>query len=1146
MAWYHAYQVYSNRVSRAVLTAIVSPTGAVNKDSDLNRWVGAMDDYLVRGRRNGTIPGCSVTLPNGNYMEKAPAVFETVAEMAQFQPPTAHSVLVIACRTENLSERCKEALAMGFKTILLEKPGGEGLGDLLEIGEVLKRCNSTSNGNPNEPNAVNVFMGFNRTIQPHIVSGCRYFSLSSKRCLSNDSTHGFHIRLEHNNDFFRVPGPGRPGLQDCFRQNPEGLLKNMAIHEIMVAVKFLGYRADNFKLDIDRGFTELVEVEDEGGRPTGRTDFARVNFVMWPMVPEGSDDGGNNNGGSSGNDNPTKTKITPLCPLVIQADRCGKTMDKSSSYSQLTIVENGKHVGCFCIEDYRGANAKIGVASDPTIESATGKSLPNPLTELNRNPDLLKTELRAHLRELDPTETIFGGELVSNPNSDKFLDNIIPSYLLEQDSDYLALKQAAVDCATLPGGNRAVDPNVCTLEDGVQCMWLAETLDGLIRKRMEGGCTVRGSAAAASAGPGTAGTGKKASGKVSGKTSSSTNESSKPQKAQGENSKKFKIQSDGNVVPAEIYEPQTRSAKPRVISDGFRFGTGEEKESNVPNQNQTPNVNQNQMPQMPISPQKTMPLSPPLRDGPPPGPGPYGNGRVLNSAAANGANDYAVFPPNQMATGNGTTGNGLSFNAAAVTNAFKSNPGPDTPSRPSAAQTQPLPNKTSLASNASLRSSLSVRVGAPQDDSKIVRIAIVGAGRMGALRAAHIFASPNTELTCIIENFNVQKAEEMASKYRCVGGVFPNLRECEKSWLSRTDETMYDAVWVCTPTHTHKLVIEQICEVQKERERRVVEGEEKRRPKGGSDAFNNGDGNGYDLPCLPKRHKLSVFTEKPVDGSPAEIKRLFDLCSRNDIMLCCGFQRRFDPAYKSLRRNFNNRDYFGTPLFATVYFYDHPRPPDSFLLNGGGGCPFLDLVPHDADLLYWLMNGENPVEFWAHSSYSSQQLEQQGVADNATLTARYKSGFVVHFCLSRGCSYGYDNRIEVFGSKGTRLCVKTPSEERTVIREDIEGYNGGRQEFSFPERFSTAFRNEVELFAECCLRERTGYFGQSPPGSPVAGYASSSSESEGKNGKTNNPQWPVGSRECEAAQLFAMAGALSAKEKRVVTWEEVVGRAYKM
>ena len=215
-----------------------------------------------------------------------------------------------------------------------------------------------------------------------------------------------------------------------------------------------------------------------------------------------------------------------------------------------------------------------------------------------------------------------------------------------------------------------------------------------------------------------------------------------------------------------------------------------------------------------------------------------------------------------------------------------------------------------------------------------------------------------------------------------------------------------------------------------------------------------------------------TFCEKPVSESAAEIRECYALAESTGTPLVCGFQRRFDPHYARLLETVCERKAIGTVQTVHVVFRDHPCPPVEFLKTGGD--PFNDLAPHDVDFVN-LMLGEEPIEVLGRGSAFDPVLIEAGVMDPALMYLKYPGGALVTLEMSRNADYGYDQRIEVFGTKGMAT-VRSPP-ETTVEVADGSGFHTDVLEYSFPQRFAAAFANEAEAFADIVAGKRQPWVG---------------------------------------------------------------------
>lgn len=169
-----------------------------------------------------------------------------------------------------------------------------------------------------------------------------------------------------------------------------------------------------------------------------------------------------------------------------------------------------------------------------------------------------------------------------------------------------------------------------------------------------------------------------------------------------------------------------------------------------------------------------------------------------------------------------------------------------------------------------------------------------------------------------------------------------------------------------------------------------------------------------------------------------------------------------------------------------------------------GGDPFMDLSVHDLDFVRWVLDGDTPVEVFGTGSSSSPELREAGVLDNATLYVKFSGGAVCNIMMSRGSTYGYDQRCSVYGDRGI---VSVESSKKTSVTVGTEtGFLSDRLQHSFPQCFREAFEREMEVFASVVLGEAA---------------------------------WPVGEEDCVAAQLIASCAALSCSLGRPVAAHEI-------
>ena len=186
----------------------------------------------------------------------------------------------------------------------------------------------------------------------------------------------------------------------------------------------------------------------------------------------------------------------------------------------------------------------------------------------------------------------------------------------------------------------------------------------------------------------------------------------------------------------------------------------------------------------------------------------------------------------------------------------------------------------------------------------------------------------------------------------------------------------------------------------------------------------------------------------------------------------------------------------GKTTMVNVFFGDRTLPSRQFLENGG--CPFMDLSPHDLDYVRWTL-GQEPIEIFASGSSSNPDLAAANVLDNAFIFVKFDGGTLVSMQMSRGATYGYDQRCEFFGDAG-RVTVGNQLKTSDTLA-DANGCHMATLKHSFPERFAHAFALEVAAFAEVVL---------------------------------DGAIWPVTERDCVMVQAIAQCAAQSEREGRVI------------
>lgn len=259
MGWYHGEQMLKNKCPSAKLCFVVEP-------------------WFLGGGKDG---------PGGpefaEYAKKAEAdhgvqFFTALKDL----PPVAEGkkrLALISGRTADNPRLLKESLDAGCTTIYLEKPGAPTVGELKAMKEQADAA------------GVKVLMGYNKNV-------CKFVSKAREFA---DANAGSHLTFVSNNTYENTP----ESLGECFERNAEGMLKNMAIHELALLVSFFDVTVENIESAVaDKSFSSCQTLKGPSGKEW--TDFDKIKFTI-------------------------KTKTGK--EVSVQADRCGG----DTSYAKVEI-----------------------------------------------------------------------------------------------------------------------------------------------------------------------------------------------------------------------------------------------------------------------------------------------------------------------------------------------------------------------------------------------------------------------------------------------------------------------------------------------------------------------------------------------------------------------------------------------------------------------------------------------------------------------------------------------------------------------------------------------------------------------------------------------------------------------------------------
>ena len=293
---------------------------------------------------------------------------------------------------------------------------------------------------------------------------------------------------------------------------------------------------------------------------------------------------------------------------------------------------------------------------------------------------------------------------------------------------------------------------------------------------------------------------------------------------------------------------------------------------------------------------------------------------------------------------------------------------------------------------------------------KRIKFAILGMGRIGKVHADTIQANSNAELAAIHDPM-INEIDRLQKRYSCQ----------QMSLDDITNNDQIKGILICTPTDTHVDLIKRFLYTKK-----------------------------------------AVFCEKPLDLNLRKVKKLVQLVSESKSQVMLGFNRRFDPHFAKLKAHLTKKE-IGVIEQITITSRD-PNPPTLEYIKQSGGI-FKDMAIHDLDMAVFLADEKIHSITALGSNFVSKKIEQAGDYDTATILMRTISGKQISIINSRRATYGYDQRVEVHGSKGS-LKVNNPTLSEIELAKEA-GTTKDRLHHFFMTRYIDAYKNQIDYFVDC-------------------------------------------------------------------------------
>ena len=290
-----------------------------------------------------------------------------------------------------------------------------------------------------------------------------------------------------------------------------------------------------------------------------------------------------------------------------------------------------------------------------------------------------------------------------------------------------------------------------------------------------------------------------------------------------------------------------------------------------------------------------------------------------------------------------------------------------------------------------------------------VRFGLLGAGRIGKVHAKAVSGNADAVLVAVADAFPAA-AEAIAGQYGC------EVRTIEAIEAAGD----IDAVVICTPTDTHADLIERFSRAGK-----------------------------------------AIFCEKPIDLDVSRVRACMKVVEETNGKLMVGFNRRFDPHFGAVRAAIDDGR-IGEVEMVTITSRDPGPPPQEYIKVSGG--IFRDMTIHDFDMARFLLGEEIDSVMASAAVLVDPAIGAAGDYDSASVILTTASGRQCVISNSRRASYGYDQRIEVHGSKG----AVSAENQRPVSIEiaNADGYTRPPLHDFFMTRYTAAYAAEISAFID--------------------------------------------------------------------------------
>jgi myo-inositol 2-dehydrogenase/D-chiro-inositol 1-dehydrogenase len=286
-----------------------------------------------------------------------------------------------------------------------------------------------------------------------------------------------------------------------------------------------------------------------------------------------------------------------------------------------------------------------------------------------------------------------------------------------------------------------------------------------------------------------------------------------------------------------------------------------------------------------------------------------------------------------------------------------------------------------------------------------INVAVIGAGRIGLIHTKNVYENNNANLKWVFDPFE-----------KALNGLKNISKNITMNINDIFNDNSVDAVIICSPTNTHIEMIEK---------------------------------------CI-KKNKF-VLCEKPVDLSLQSAKKCFENVKNDSDKIMIGFNRRFDPSFSEIKERLSE---LGKIEQVIIVSRDPVPPPAEYVKNSGG--IFKDMTIHDFDMARFILGDIVEVNAYGQNVVD-QKIKNEGDFDAAHIIMKNENDALVTIVNNRRCVYGYDQRIEVFGEKGS---LNVGNQIKTSVYKNGDNYTDSSNRYLdfFIDRYKDSYKIELQTF----------------------------------------------------------------------------------